>query len=545
MHDTSFKNILFDDEARSQLVDGVNTLANAVKITMGPRGQNVAIERPNMPPHLTKDGVSVAKSINLREKFRNLGSQMIKEAASRTAEVAGDGTTTATVLAQSIFTEGLKMIAAGYSSTEIQKGIRYAVTCVIDELKTMSIPISNMEEIIQVGTISANGDESIGKMLADAMSHVGNDGVITVEEAKGFKTTLDIVEGLELDRGFLSPYFITDQDKMAAILDSPQVLLINKKITSLNEILPILEQVSRTQQSLLIIADDVDGDALHGLVINKLKGTLNVCAIRAPEFGEARVNALGDLGLLFGCEPLTALTNEKLDVIKLESLGKCKKIISYKHRTIFVGGTGDEEKIKSRLSDLKNLLNDPTLDQPDHAAIARRIQRLSGAIAVLRVGAATEIELRERKDRVEDALNATQAAIEEGIVAGGGMALVKAARCLKKKHPRNLSNDFVVGIEIVRNACFAPLRQIVINTGESAEIVVQKASKIRYNNYGYNAASAEWVDMFDEGIIDPLKVVRSALENASSTARMLLSVGCTIVEDDAESGDAETGLIFS
>ena len=546
MQSASCKSLLFNISARDKLAEGVNILANAVKVTLGPKGQNVVIERPGMIPHLTKDGVSVAKAINLRDQFRNLGVQMVKEAASRTADIAGDGTTTATVLAQAIFTEGLKMIAAGYSATEIQQGVEFATELVIEKLREMAQPISGISDIIQVGTISANGDHDIGTMLADAMTQVGNDGIITVEEAKGFKTTLDVVKGLQLDRGYLSPYFISDQEKMAVILENPVILIINKKLSSLQEILPLLEKINRAKRSLFIIADDIDGDALHGLVVNKMKGSLSVCAIRAPEFGEARVNALDDLGILFGCKPLAILEKDDVQHLSIDQLGGCKKIISTKNRTIFIGTQGADENRVKRQRDVMKLLDDPTLDDVDKDALSRRIARLASGVAVLHVGAPTEIELRERKDRVEDALNATQAAVEEGVLPGGGIALVRASNSIKKKKNNHFSEDFRVGMEIVRSACSAPLKQIVTNAGASSEVIVQKAMRLKYNN-GYDATTGKWIDMFDAGIIDPLKVVRSALENASSTSRMLLSVGCAIVEDTEQtnSNSNESGLIFS
>ena len=540
-----FKSLLFDEIARDKLAEGVNTLANAVKVTLGPKGQNVVIERPGMIPHLTKDGVSVAKAINLRDQFSNLGVQMVKEAASRTADIAGDGTTTATVLAQAIFIEGLKAISAGYSVTEIQHGIEFATKLVIENLKEMAQPISGISDIVQVGTISANGDNDIGMMLADAMTQVGNDGIITVEEAKGFKTTLDVVKGLQLDRGFLSPYFITDQEKMAVILEDPVILLINKKLSSLQEILPLLEKTNRAQRALFIIAEDIEGDALHGLVVNKMKGTLNVCAIKAPEFGEARVNALADLGVLFDCEPLAILEKDDINNLSIDKLGGCKKIISTKNHTIFVGTQGAEENRIRRQKNVTDLLDDPTLDDIDRQAISRRLGRLASGVAVLHVGAPTEVELRERKDRVEDALNATQAAVEEGIVPGGGIALVRASSNIKRQKTRQFSEDFKVGMEIIKTACAAPLKQIVTNAGTSSEVVVQKALRLKYNN-GYDAVTGKWIDMFEAGIIDPLKVVRSALENASSTSRMLLSVGCAVVDDNnISSPSRESGLIFS
>jgi len=547
MQTSIFTSLLFNDEARDQLAKGVNLLADAVKTTMGPKGQNVVIERPGMIPHLTKDGVSVARAINLRDQFQNLGVQMVKEAASRTSDVAGDGTTTATVLAQAIFNEGLKMIAAGYSPTGIQQGIEEATQLVIQELKSMAQPISGISDIVQVGMISANGDRSIGEMLAEAMTQIGSDGIITVEEARGFKTTLEIVEGLELERGFLSPYFVTDQDKMAAVLEDPVILMVNKSLTSLQEILPLLEQVSRSQRSLFIIADEIEGDALHGLVINRMKGTLNVCAIKAPEFGVARVNALDDLGVIFGGAPIVSLGENELKKLSIDTLGSCKKIISTKHRTVFVDPAGCETARSQRMDDLKQLMDDPTLDDLDRQALSRRTSRLASGVAVLRVGGATEVELQERKDRVEDALSATQAAVEEGIVPGGGLALVKASNCIKNAaKTKQYDDDFKVGMEIIRKACFVPLRQIVINAGVSSDVVVQKASRLKYNS-GYDAATGKWTDMFEAGIIDPLKVVRSALENASSTSKMLLSVGCTVIvdKDDGNPDGSQTGLIFS
>ena len=546
MQDTSYKTLIFDESARTKLLEGVNLLADAVKITMGPRGQNVIIEKPGAVPHLTKDGVTVARSINLKDKFSNLGIQMVKEASARTADVAGDGTTTATVLARAIYVEGLKMLAAGYSSVEMQRGISESVNLIVAELKKKAVPVSSMSEIIQVGTISANGDREIGELLGDAMTCVGNDGIITVEEARGYHTTLDVIEGLELDRGFLSPYFITNQDKMAAVMENPVVLLLSKKIKSLQDILPVLEKASRQQRSVFIISDEMEGEALQGLVLNKMKGTLDVCVIKSPEFGEARINAMEDLGILLGCEPITAVDFNTLRDVELSALGKCKKILSFKHRTIFMGVGGDKKKIEIAKTNLKEVLEDATLDDNDRQVIGRRLQRLACGVAVLRVGAPTEIELREKRDRVEDALHATQAAAEEGVVPGGGIALVKASEVLQKKHYKMESEDFQMGIEIVRKACLVPLRQIVANAGGSPEIIVQKALRSYYNK-GYNVATEEWVDMFKDGIIDPLKVVRTALKNASSVARMLLSVGCAIVEDSSEepSVDCGTGLIYS
>lgn len=527
------KQILFGAAAREKILDGVNTLANAVKVTMGPRGQNVVIERPGQSPHLTKDGVTVAKAVNLRGKFENLGVQLIKEAAARTAEVAGDGTTTATVLSQALYSEGLKMIAAGYSSTELQKGIVLGTELVIQSLKTSAVKVTSDEEIIQVGTISANGDRDVASLLCQAMKRVGRDGTIAVEDAKGFDTTLDVVEGMEIDRGFISPYFITDQSRMAAVLESPYVLLINKKLISIKELLPVLEQVHQSSRPLLIVAEDVEGDALQGLVVNKLKGTLNVCAIKAPEFGNARVSSLDDLGVLLGCVPLTAASTENdLRSLSVDDLGTCKKAIITKTSTTFIDCAGSESKLKERLHDLRTNLSDPTISEQESQVLSRRLRRLAGGVAVLRVGAATEVALREKKDRVEDALCATQAAVEEGIVPGGGVALVRASHFLDKSLFSKELDGVAVGVEIVKRACTYPLRQIVENAGGSPEVIFEKIGRLK-GNRGFDAYTLEFVDMFESGIVDPLKVVRSALENASAAACSLLSIGCAMVEEDA------------
>ena len=525
------KDLLFGTAAREKILEGVDTLTNAVKVTMGPRGQNVVIERPLRAPHLTKDGVTVAKAVNLKGKFQNLGVQMIKEAAARTAEVAGDGTTTATVLSQALYSEGLKMIAAGYSATELQRGIKIGTEIVIDALKSASVDVTSDEEIIQVGTISANGDSEVASLLCKAMNEVGRDGTIAVEEAKGFDTTLDVVEGMEIDRGFMSPYFINDQSKMAAVLESPYVLIINKKMNTLKDLLPVLEQVHQSSRPLLIIADDIEGDAMQGLVVNCLKGSLSVCAIRAPEFGSARVSALDDLGVTLGCEVLSAAsTEDDLKNLSVDDLGTCKKIIVTKSSTTFIDSAGLEANILNRVSEIREVLDDPTLSDQESQVLNRRLRRLVGGVAVLRVGAATEVALREKKDRVEDALCATQAAVEEGILPGGGVALVRASKTLDKVKISNEVDGVAVGIDVVRRACSYPLRQIVLNAGGSPEVVFEKVARLK-GNKGFNAYTLEFVDMLESGIIDPLKVVRSALENASSVACSLLSVGCAMVED--------------
>ena len=535
MSDNSSKELMFGPEARAKLLDGVNVLADAVKVTMGPRGQNVVIERPGGPPHLTKDGVTVAQAVNVKDRFMNLGVQMIKEAAARTAEVAGDGTTTATVLSQALYSEGLKMIAAGYSSSEIQRGIRFGAEHVLSGLKELASPVTNDEEIIQVGTISANGDREVAELLCQAMSAVGRDGVITVEEAKGFNTTLDVVEGMEIDRGYMSPYFINDQAKMAAVLENPYILLINKKLLAIKDLLPVLEQVHQSQRPLLIVADDIDGDAMQGLVVNKMKGTLSVCAIRAPEFGNARVAALDDLAVMLGTSALTSSTTEdELKSLTVDNLGTCKKVVVTKSSTAFVDCAGSPNSIEERIRQIRDLLHDPSTTQQEHDVLSRRLRRLAGGVAVLRVGAATEVALREKKDRVEDALCATQAAVEEGVLPGGGVALVRASRGLDKIRPGKDVDGVHVGIDVVRRACAYPLLQIVKNSGGSAEVVLEKVSRLK-GNKGFDAKTLEFADMLETGIIDPFKVVRCALENSVSVACSLLSVGCSMVEtrDDA------------
>jgi chaperonin GroEL len=531
MNFQSKKDLIFGENARAELLEGVKKLAAAVDITMGPCGQNVVIEKVGAPPHLTKDGVTVARAINLTKKFENLGVQMVKEAAARTADEAGDGTTAATVLAHAIFSEGIKMMAAGFDPSQLRSGIAYAVELVIEALKKMATPISNSEELIQVGTISANGDASIGQLIKEAMDAVGKDGVITVEEAKGFKTSLNIVDGTEIDRGYLSPYFITDQEKMEACLEDPLVLLLHKKLSSLKEILPVLEKLSQAQRSMLIVADDIEGEAMQGLVINKLKGVLNLCAIRAPEFGEFRISALDDLGTLLGCQSFSENAGDDISKISLSQLGSCRKVTVGRNKTIFVDCAGKEEEIAEKVQAIQARLADPTLEGPDREAEHRRIKRLNGGVAILRVGGSTEIELHERKDRVDDALHATQAAVEEGILPGGGIALVHAIRCLDKLSHKEHTEDFRAGVQIVKNACTAPLQKIVLNAGGAPQVVLERALKLK-NSRGYDVKNNKWVDMHAAGIIDPLKVVRYALEHAASAACNLLSVGCAIVEDE-------------
>jgi chaperonin GroEL len=527
---TSNKIVKFDISAREKLLDGVNILANAVKITMGPRGQNVVIEQPVGSPILTKDGVTVAKSLSLSDQFTNLGVQMIKEAASRTADIAGDGTTTATVLSQTIFSEGVKMIAAGFQSSELKSGIDCAVKDVIENLRKMSIPVTSDKEVENVGTISANGESEIGRLLVEAINSVGRDGVITVEEAKGFSTSLTTVEGMQIERGYLSPYFVTNQDKMTVELKNPLVMVCNSKISNIKDIMKILESVLETSRPLFIIADDVDGDALQGLVVNRVRGTLESCAIRAPGFGESRVGMMQDLSILLGSDVISNASGVSLSDATIENLGSCKKIVCGKSETVFVGCSGSEEEIQKRIESIRSQMNDPSLDEPERLVLKSRLSKLSGGVAILRVGGATEVELGERKDRVDDALNATQAAIEEGILPGGGVALVRASRVLEGSTSGKMSGH-EAGIQIVKRACSEPLRQIVLNAGGTPDVVLERVLGMD-RSAGYNAFSDEYGDMMEMGIIDPLKVVRTALENASSAASMMLTVGCAMVEED-------------
>ena len=534
MNDNSDKALLFDDDAQRKITEGVNLLSDAVKITMGPCGRNVVIERVNNFPHITKDGVTVAKAINVREKFVNLGVQMIKEAAARSGETAGDGTTTATVISQAIYNSGLRMIASGFITVDLLEGIQEGTRVVLEALQDLSRPVSKDEDIVQVGAISANGDYTIGKLLLQAMHKVGKDGIITVEDAKGSRTTLDVVEGCEFNRGFLSPYFITNQEKNATILQDPKILLVNKKLSALQDVLPILEKIHSERKALLIIADDVEGDALHGLVVNKLKGTLEVCAVRAPEFGQARMNSLSDLAVLLHTRVFTGMESDELKSIDINELGSCKKSIITKGRTLLIGCSGDKGDIEKRINDIKILLEDPTLDADEIQHHRRRLSALANGVAILKVGASTELELLERKDRVEDALNATQAAVMEGILPGGGIALVKVAKYLDKSIKDNSGTSFGAGLMIVREACDAPFKQIIHNAGKHPEVLLEKIKKSK-DTLGYDAKNDQYVKMYEAGIIDPLRVVRCALENASSTARMLLSIACAIVDDETSS----------
>jgi len=526
------KVIEFDGEARAKLLDGLNILAGAVKVTLGPKGRNVVIERSMDSPIMTKDGVTVARAINLRDRMLNLGVQMIKEAASRTAEVAGDGTTTATVLTQAIYSEGVRLLAAGASGVDVKNGIDQAVSIVIDALREQAVPVQGTEGVAQVGTISANGEREIGDLISTAMDRVGKDGVITVEEAQGFRTSLEVVDGMRFDRGFVSPYFVTNSDRMTADLDNPLILVSNLKLTSLRELIPFLEKIAQSKKSLLIIADEVEGEALQALVVNKMKGVLNVCVVTAPAFGEQRLLELEDVAAVVSGSVVSVATNDKVENLELSSLGSCRRAIVSRTHTTLVGGSGDRETVEKRCSGIRAKLDEPGLNEAEIGSHRDRLARLAGGVAVLRVGGATEVELRERKDRVDDALNATQAAVEEGIVPGGGVALVRAAENLQELQS-SVQGDIRSGVRIVRRACEEPLRQIVRNAGGLPDVILDQVRK-REGTVGYDAFNDTFGDMLEAGIVDPVKVVRTALENAASVSGMMLTVGAIMVEDVQE-----------
>ena len=523
--------VRFGDDARRRLLEGVNILADAVEVTLGPRGQNVIIERRDGRHILTKDGVTVAKFINLRDPYQDAGVQIIKEAAQRTNDVAGDGTTTATTLARAIFAGGMKLLATGYNATEIKQGIDLGVKLVIDDLRKQAIQVDDDEMIVDVGTISANGETEIGELIATAMQKVGRDGVITVEDAKGFKTTLDVVEGARFDRGYLSPYFITDADKMVCTLDKPLILISNLRFSSAQNVIPLLEEVNRQGRPILFIADDVEGELLQLLVTNQMRGTLRCCAIKAPGFGEHRLNMLHDIAILTGGQLVTS--GDKLDasVITGGITGTCNRVTIDKNKITLVGAAGSKELISERAASIRTQLDDPTLGNDDRGMLQERLGKLSGGIGILRVGGATEVEMGERKFRVEDALNATQAAVEEGIVPGGGVALARASAKIKKDS--SLQEGIWLGIKLVRDACMAPMRRIVSNAGRRASVIVEEEvlkDIDKAPTWGYDAANDQFVECLDAGIIDPVKVTRTALENAASVAGMLLTVDCTVLD---------------
>jgi len=528
MHFQTNKSVLFDEDARQKLLEGVNILADAVKVTLGPKGKNVVIEHLDRAPTVTKDGVSVARAINLKERFLNLGAQMVKEVASRTNDVAGDGTTTATVLSQAIYTEGLRMLASGYPATDIKVGIDSAVEEITGYLKDMSTPVSDNDMIAQVGTISANGADDIGKMISRALDQVGRDGVVTVEEAKGFDTTVEIVEGMQVDRGYVSPYFVTNGEKMTAELKNPYVFITTRKLTSLSDIVTVLEGIVQQSKPILFIAEDVEGDALQGLVVYKMKGIVEACAITSPGFGAGRIEMIDDIAALTGATVISDANGINFADVKLEHLGSAKKVIASRTRTVIVGGAAKAREVKGRIKDLRKRLKDTSISEQERDFVKQRISKLGGGVAVLRVGGSTELEVKERKDRVDDALNATRAAIEEGIVPGGGVALVRAASQLQVKSGE--IDGSAIGRSIIKRACQAPLSQIVSNAGGEPVIVMAKVADL-VGNEGYDAANDEFGDMIEAGIIDPVKVTRCALENAASVAGLMLTVDASIVED--------------
>lgn len=521
------KIVQFNTDARDKMLRGVNVLANAVKVTLGPKGRNVVIQKSFGAPRSTKDGVSVAKEIELEDAFENMGAQMIREVASKTNDKAGDGTTTATVLAQAIVQEGLKAVAAGMNPMDLKRGIDKAVGVVLDEVKSISKPVSNNSEIAQVGTISANGDSEIGSLIAEAMAKVGNEGVITVEEAKTAETTVDVVEGMQFDRGYLSPYFITNADKMEAVLEEPLILLHEKKLTSLQPMLPILEAVVQSGRPLLIIAEDIEGEALATLVVNKLRGGLRVAAVKAPGFGDRRKAMLEDIAVLTGGQVISEDLGIKLESVSLDMLGKAKKVSITKDDTTVVEGAGEKEGIEARVSQIKAQIEATTSDY-DREKLQERLAKLAGGVAVLRVGGSTEVEVKEKKDRVDDALNATRAAADEGIVPGGGIALLKASKKLEGLTGDNADQN--AGIAIIRRALQAPIRQISENAGVEGSIVVGKVLESNDPSFGFNAQTEEYGDLVKMGVIDPAKVVRTALQDAASVAGILITTEAAVAD---------------
>jgi chaperonin GroEL len=525
------KELHFDTDARAALKRGVDQLAQAVKVTLGPKGRNVVLDRKFGAPTVTKDGVTVAKEIELQDAIENMGAQMVKEVATKTSDLAGDGTTTATVLAQAIFREGLKNVTAGANPMAIKRGIDKAVTKVVEELKNISTPTKGKKEIAQVGTISANSDEEIGNLIADAMEKVGKDGVITVEEAKGLETTLETVEGMQFDRGYLSPYFVTDPERMEAVLEDALVLIHDKKVSSMKDLLPVLEKVAQMGRPLLIIAEDVEGEALATLVVNKLRGTLRVCAVKAPGFGDRRKAMLQDIAVLTGGQVVSEEVGFKLENATVQDLGKAKRIVIDKDNTTVVDGAGDTEQIKGRISEIRVAADKSTSDY-DREKLQERLAKLAGGVAVINVGAATETEMKEKKARVEDALHATRAAVEEGIVPGGGVAFVRIQDKLRDFDVEDA--DEQIGVNIVRRALEEPLRQIAENAGAEGSIVVDRVRNDKNQSFGYNAQTDKYEDLVEAGVIDPTKVARTALQNAASIASLLLTTECVVVERKEE-----------
>ena len=524
------KKVIYGEDARARLKAGVDKLANAVKVTLGPRGREVIIEKKWGTPLVTKDGVTDAKEIELKDPYENMGAQLVKEVASKTADVAGDGTTTATVLAQAIFTEGLKAIASGANPMDIKRGIDKAVERVVEEIKKQSIQVSGRKEIEQVATISANNDPEIGKIIADAMEAVGKDGVITVEESKSAQTTLETVQGMQFDRGYLSPYFVTNPDKMEAVLEDPYILIYEKKISNVKDLLPVLEQVVRAGRPILIIAEDVEAEALATLVVNHIKGVIRACAVKAPGFGQRRKDYLQDIAILTGGTAITEELGIKLESVTLDMLGRADKVIVDKDNTTIVGGKGSKENINARIEQIKKQIVETTSDY-DREKLQERLAKLSGGVAIIRVGAATEAELKEKKARVEDAVHATKAAVEEGIVPGGGVALVRASEALEDLKVDN--PDQQIGVDIVKKACRTPLRQIATNAGFEGYVILEKViqlGKEKGKNWGFDAGAGEYKDMVEAGIIDPTKVVRTAIQNAASVAGTMLTAEALVAE---------------
>ncbi|WP_181306480.1 chaperonin GroEL [Rufibacter sp. XAAS-G3-1] len=531
------KNITFDIEARNKIKKGVDTLANAVKVTLGPKGRNVIIDKKFGAPSITKDGVTVAKEIELKDAVENMGAQLVKEVASKTADMAGDGTTTATVLAQAIYTAGSKNVAAGANPMDLKRGIDKAVAKVVANLKEQSKKIENSSEIAQVGTISANNDSEIGQMIADAMDKVGKDGVITVEEAKGTETEVKTVEGMQFDRGYLSPYFVTNPEKMEAEFENAYILIYDKKVSTMKELLPVLEQVVQTGKALVIISEDVDGEALATLVVNKLRGSLKIAAVKAPGFGDRRKAMLEDIAILTGGTVISEERGYKLDNATLDYLGQAERIIIDKDNTTIVNGRGEKDGITARVNEIKSQIEKTTSDY-DKEKLQERLAKLSGGVAILYIGASTEVEMKEKKDRVDDALHATRAAVEEGIVAGGGVALIRAIDALNDVDTRN--EDEKTGVQIIRTALESPLRTIVANAGGEGSVIVNEV-RAGKADYGYNARDDKFENMFAAGIIDPTKVTRLALENAASVAALLLTTECVIADEPEEAGSAGGG----
>ncbi len=537
------KNITFNQDARESLKVGVDKLANAVKVTLGPKGRNVIIQKQYGSPHITKDGISVAKEIDLKDPIENMGAQLVKEVAQKTADQAGDGTTTATVLAQSIVSNGMKNLAAGADPMSLKRGIDKAVSVVVENLKSQSKDISNNEEIEAIATISANNDPEIGKLISDAMDKVGNKGVITVEEARGIETELKIVEGMQFDRGYLSPYFSTDPEKMECVFDDPYVLITDKKISSIKEIIPILEKVMQTSKPLLIIAEDVDGDALATLVMNKIRSGLKVAAVKAPGFGDRRKDMLDDLSVLLNGKLISDDMGYKLDNLELSDLGSCEKVTITKENTTIIGGYGDKSDIDSRISQIDNLIEKSTSDY-DVEKLQERRSKLSGGVGVIYVGASTETEMREKKDRIDDALHATKAAVEEGIVPGGGTAYIRSINSLSKLSLDD--DDEITGVNIIKKALEEPLRQIVQNAGDEGSIVINGV-KAGSGDYGYNARVGKFENLLKSGVVDPTKVTRVALQNAASIASMFLTTECVISDilvEDKKSSKHEVGMDY-